>query len=223
MTTRSHWAKTALAAASPGIAVVFFIEGIPYSARVASVFLVCAIEGILYHFGEDKEVNVLLTPPIDPVQAKDLLRDLVKTNFGWRYKHYRANIMKVDHEHGVIRMWGEYNMGSATPAEHSFAFVPGQGAAGQAWQRNDFFFLDLNKHKHEQYGVRSSDVAHTVKSIVAVPIRLEDGITGAKRVVGILSVDSDRSLKCSGLGEDSIYREIGQYAIKVLGPAMRNG
>jgi hypothetical protein len=222
VTEASHWLKTALAAASPAIGAVYFVDSLPLWLRLGSIPVVGLVEGVLYHFGGDKEIQVILPNPVTPVEARDLLGRMIKSLFGRKASHYRANIMLVDETVGQLRMWAGYNMEAATRAELSFSFSPGQGCAGQAWQRNDLFFLDLGRHSHETYGVKSSLVSSTVKSILSVPVRLRDDVGGAQKIIGVLSIDSDLPFTKSRLGTDNLYTEAAQYAAKILGPALRN-
>ena len=120
-------------------------------------------------------------------RIEDLLELMVKSLWGSEQSsHFRSNVMLYNSKTRKLQIRYRYNMMGAI--DRNLALEPDRGCAGKAFKDENAFWVDLTRASHESYLVDSKRVWSDMKSVMSVPICLDD------KVVGVLNIDSNLEL-----------------------------
>jgi transcriptional regulator with GAF, ATPase, and Fis domain len=120
-------------------------------------------------------------------KIENLLELMVKSLWGAdQSSHFRSNIMIYDSKTKKLKIEHSYNMMGAV--DRNLELELDRGCAGKAFTDKNTFWVDLTQAAHEKYLIDPQKVWSSMKSVMSIPIFLDD------EVIGVLNIDSDLEL-----------------------------
>ncbi len=138
-------------------------------------------------------------------EINDMLEFMVKTLWGAdQASHFRSNVMLYNSKSKKLNIKYRYNMMGFK--DRNIKLDSGQGCAGKAFKDEKTFWVDLTTCTHEKYLVDSSRIWDGMKSIMSVPIYVDD------EIMGVLNIDSNLELS-------KVFMEDAKISEKILNSA----
>lgn len=209
--------RSLLAILSMGITLAgaaYFLD-VPNTWKVWILAVAVGGNGLLTFFDEDTSESVTFSEP-DPISAtkgEELLSLWMRKRLGRRASTaYRGTILLWDPASRELYVWATVWDGKFAPGERDLRFRADQGCVGKAFTEGLPVLTDLVLHGHESWKVPRDSVWAEMKSILCVPLKWQG------RVVGVVSIDSNLSLKRSHLSRKSTYSNLNEYSNRAISP-----
>lgn len=139
------------------------------------------------------------------LEIEDILELMVKSLWGpENSSHFRSNVMLYNPKSRKLQIKYRYNMMGAV--DRDFQLAVGRGCAGRAFSEKMPFWVDILKSSHEKYYVDSGKVWKSMKTVMSVPIYLQED------PAGVLNVDSDLDMNTSKFNDENVYIIVNAYS-----------
>jgi hypothetical protein len=174
--------------------------------------------GLLTFLDVDVPESITITrpSPLTPEDSEEVLTLWMRKRLGRKWsEHYRGTILRWDATRKVLFIWSTVWSGKSVQGEAQLLFTRNQGCVWSAYELGYPVYTDLTVRPHGQWNVDPQSVWPDMKAILCVPLKIRD------TVVGVVSIDSDLSLRKSGLSRRAIYQDLGDYSNKAIAPYLR--